>query len=220
MSARTVGNKTKPNSYSTHIYYLSLSKHILRIHTSEFLPLHFVLLLLLQYLRLHLLVGLLHFLHLFLRVIHYPTQRLLACYALAHYGSTASAKYMPAFHLDWEFELFLALLANIIHLVLLYTLKGLFNILSCCQLRVAYSPPPLLLCPLEIPLLLPASFVIGPIMEIDAAVSKWTIARIMPILTESEVVIKPTGVSDGAIDSGWSLSFSELFLCIYYLIFC
>lgn len=127
---------------------------------------------------------------------------------------------MPAFHLYRTPKLSLALLANIIHLILLYTLQSLLDILFSSHLRITYSSPPFLLGPFEIPLLLPTSFVIGPIMEIYATISEWTITRIMPIFTKPEIVIKPACVPNSAVHSGWTLSLSKLFLRIDDLVLC
>jgi hypothetical protein len=51
-------------------------------------------------------------------------------------------------------------------------------------------------------------------MKIDTTITKGTVPRVMPVLTESKVIIKPASVSDGIIESGGSLSFSEFFLGI------
>lgn len=173
-----------------------------------------------EYFRLHLLIGLLHFLHLFLGIIHYPTQRLLTYHTLVHNNSTSRAKHMPTFYLHRASELSLALLTSIIYFVLLYTLQCLLDILFSSQFRITNPPPSLLLCPFEIPLLLPTSFIIRPIMKIKTTITKWTIPRIMPILTQSKIVIKSTSVSNCTVHSWWTLSLSELLLCVDYFILC
>lgn len=97
--------------------------------------------------------------------------------------------------------LFFAFITNLIDFMFFYGFKCLFYVLFSSKLRVADSSPSLLLSPFEVPFLLPTSFVVGPVMKIDTTVTKWTVARVMPIFTESEVIIKPTGISYGAVDS-------------------
>jgi hypothetical protein len=57
-------------------------------------------------------------------------------------------------------------------------------------------------------------------MKIDTTVTKGTVPGVMPVLTESKVIIKPAGVSDGIIESGGSLPLSEFFLGIDNFFFC
>ncbi len=56
-------------------------------------------------------------------------------------------------------------------------------------------------------------------MKINTTVTKGTVPGVMPVLTKSKVIIKPTSVSDGIIEPGGSLSFSEFFLGIDNLFF-
>lgn len=56
-------------------------------------------------------------------------------------------------------------------------------------------------------------------MKIDTTVTKGTVSGVMPVFTESKVIIKPASVSDGIIEPGGSLSFSEFFLGIENLFF-
>lgn len=196
----------------------SFCKNILRFDIGVLFSSYFTLLMLFQHFSFHLFIGLFHFLHFFLCIVHYPTERFFTCNTLTHSGCTCCTEDMSTFYLNWASELLFAFITNFINLILFYGLESLFNILFSSKLWVADPSPSLFFCTLKIPLLFPPCLVIGPIMEIDTTVTERTVTRVMPIFTESKVIIKSTCISDGTVDSRWSLSFSELFLCIDYLI--
>lgn len=121
---------------------------------------------------------------------------------------------MAALDLNGALEGLVALLAGVVDLVLLDALEGLFDVLLGGHVGVADSAPSFFLGSLEVTLLLPAGLVVGPVMEIDAAVAERAVPRVVPILTQPEVVVKPAGVPDGRVDSRGTLTFSELFLSV------
>lgn len=153
-----------------------------------------------QHFSFHFLIGLFHFLHLFLSVVHNSTERLFACNTLVHSRRTCCTKNMSTLYFYWTSELFFAFITNFIDFILFYGFECLFNILFGSKLWVTDPSPSLLFRSLKISFLLPSSFVIGPIMKINTTVTEWTITRIMPIFTKSKVVIKPTCISYCTID--------------------
>lgn len=148
-----------------------------------------------QHFSFHLFVGLFHFLHLFLSIVHNSTEILFACNTLVHDSSACCTKDMSTLYFYWAFKLIFTFITNFINFVLFYGFECLLNILFGSKLRVTDSSPSLLFGPLKIPFLLPSCFIIGPVVKIDTTVTEWTVTRIMPIFTQSKVVIKPTGVS-------------------------
>ena len=56
-------------------------------------------------------------------------------------------------------------------------------------------------------------------MEVDATITKRTVSRVMPVLAKSEVIVEPARVSDGRIDSGWTLPFPEQLFSVIDFVF-
>jgi len=69
-------------------------------------------------------------------------------------------------------------------------LEKLLTIFFLSKFGIIYAAPSLSFRLLEIFLQFPASFKVTAIMEIETAVSKGTIARIVPILTEVEDIVE------------------------------
>ena len=159
--------------------------HVLVVHPLR--PLHLPLLLDLLH---HLLVLLPPLLQYLLRIVHYPIHLLLAHYAspllVVHLYCALHAKYVLALHFHRLPVLLLTVLTYLLHLKLLYILEFLVLL----YLRVVDSFPSFPFGLLKILLLLPSCLVVRPVVKVKAAVSEHAVARIVPILAQTSVVVE------------------------------
>ncbi len=125
---------------------------------------------------------------------------------------------MSTLDFNWGFHLLFAFGAWLIGFVLLYWLEGFLEIFLSCKVWIGNSSPPFLFSPLKIPLLLPASLIIRPIMQINTTITKGTIPRIMPILTKSKVIVKPACIPNCVVQSRRTLPLPKFLLRIHNLI--
>ncbi len=101
---------------------------------------------------------------------------------------------MSTLYLNRLLKHFSTIGACLLRLVFLDGLQQFLFVFFLCQLRVVYSSPTLSLCLFEVFLKLPPSLMVGAIMQVKAAVSEGTVARVMPILAEVEHIVESTGI--------------------------
>lgn len=101
---------------------------------------------------------------------------------------------MAALHLHRILQVFTADTAGLLRLVLLYCLQQPFPVLLLGKLRVVDPSPSLLLGLLEIFFQLPAGLVVRSIVQIEAAVAKRTVARVMPVLAQILHIVESAAI--------------------------
>jgi hypothetical protein len=106
---------------------------------------------------------------------------------------------MPALHLDRTLKSLSATLTDRRRLVFLYSLQQLLTVLLFSHIRVVDPLPPLSLLLLKILLQLPPSLMVRSIMQVETAVTKRTVPRIMPVLAQIKHIVKTTRIFNSRI---------------------
>ena len=113
-----------------------------------------------------------------------------ALLAFCNFESTGRAVDMSTLYLYRAGEEFSAQWTDFLWFVFFNCLEKLLTIFFLSKFGIIYAAPSLSFRLLEIFLQFPASFKVTAIMEIETAVSKGTIARIVPIFTEVEDIVE------------------------------
>lgn len=143
----------------------------------------------------HLLILLLllsqHLLHIIHDPIQYfPTLRTFRI-GIQNCIDAFTAEDVLAGHLDRALKDEVARFAGLLGFVLVEVFY-VIGLLVCIRV---HDPLPSLSLPLLIVLLhFPASLIIAPIMQIDTAVAEHAVTTVMPVLTQTRIVIKSTGI--------------------------